>query len=319
MPKYLPANLRSAYIAEDFGALVLRGLGAVAEVQRQEDFGIDAFWTLLNRLSNTRFEALDTSFVQLKAGSVRKLQPEDVGEPDWIAGLKLPLYYGLVTIPGKGEPQLELYSSHLLYDEHAMRKGMPAVGVCFDSKDATYPTFRWHQDMNNAGPDGKNPEDWYSPDHLANLDPADQLDKLWPARGEGFIWLGPPVVTLTLQSFEDPAERLRCLEIVDFWNRLELQNRAFSHMRHVNRARWKPNEMPHSTWPISQPANRDDYLPILSPATIAMLMERALQEKSDDEFERAVSVYEFIVGLGGASIDLDNLREARENYKALQP
>lgn len=315
MPGRLDANLRSAFLAEDFGALLLRGLGAVAEVARVEDFGIDAFWTLLEPVGARRLNALDTSFVQLKAESVTKIAAEDLGDGLWLRALRLPLYYGVVTRPGKGEPRLDLYTSHLLHDELTLRKDLRNLGVCFNSKDATYPTMRWHQDMNNAGSDGPNPDSWFPADHLNALETKADIFELQATAGIGLIWLGPPILTMTLSTFEAPAERERCFLIINRWNELELQNRSLSHMRHVNRARWRTNSAPYTEWKVSQPVSRNDYLKSLSPSVNAMLLEHAVLNIPEADFEEAVRIYEYVAKLGGDSMDLEMIRQVRANSK----
>lgn len=317
MPGKLDANLRSGFLAEDFGALLMRCIGAVAEVSRTEDFGIDAFWTLLHQETARRLVVLDTAYVQLKAVSVKKITAENTGDREWLTGLKLPFYYGVVTRPGRGlEPKLDLYTSHLLHDELAMRKQLRFIGVCFNPQDATYPTHRWHQDYNNAGEDGSNPEGWYPENHLLNFDHERDLGELIREVEIGFLWLGPPILTLTQSSFESDEERQRCFDIIDYWNKLELQNRSLAHLRCVNRARWNENELPHSIWDISQPADRQDYLQTLSPSINAMLMEHVVKKCTDETFEKAVEAYEFVVSLDGATLDVERLRHIRQEILA---
>jgi hypothetical protein len=66
MPAKLDRNLRSGNLKEELGVLLLKGLAAVAEVQRTEDFGIDAIVTLLRPVNRRELYAEKTFFVQIK-------------------------------------------------------------------------------------------------------------------------------------------------------------------------------------------------------------------------------------------------------------
>ena len=65
MPGRQNTNFRSGNLTEYFGMLLLKGIAAVADVPRPEDFGLDAIATLLRRDSDGNSYAEDaiTSFL----------------------------------------------------------------------------------------------------------------------------------------------------------------------------------------------------------------------------------------------------------------
>lgn len=108
MPGAMDNNLRRAYLQEELGVYLLRGLAAVASVPRPQDTGIDAIATLLRPDTKRRLYAEESFYIQFKAGSVNSLTYHGA-ELEWLKGLELPLFIGSVN-PTKSS--LSLYSCH---------------------------------------------------------------------------------------------------------------------------------------------------------------------------------------------------------------
>src|SRR3954470_1806248 len=107
MPGRRRTSFRSGDLAEDLGIFLLKGLAAVAEVQRQEDIGLDAVATLLRRDSDGNSYAEDTFVIQLKSESQTELELCD-HEFRWFAQQTLPMFIGRVSLR---RSEIALYSA----------------------------------------------------------------------------------------------------------------------------------------------------------------------------------------------------------------
>jgi hypothetical protein len=105
-------NLRSGYIHEELGLLLLRPVALVASVPQWEDAGLDAVATLLRPEGGRRLIPEDTFGVQLKASSVRVIFYEDTDAARWLVRLGLPLFIGSVRVKGAA---IDLYPVHALF------------------------------------------------------------------------------------------------------------------------------------------------------------------------------------------------------------
>src|SRR5687768_206108 len=98
MPGSQDRNLRSGYLHEELGLLLLRGVALVAPVPRPEDVGTDAFATLI-RPDGRRRLIPDVSFlVQFKAASTRTISYTTPDETAWLRNLEIPLFFGRVDL-----------------------------------------------------------------------------------------------------------------------------------------------------------------------------------------------------------------------------
>jgi len=97
MPGAADTNLRRAYCQEDLGAVLLRGVAAVAPVPASQDVGIDTICTLLKPSGSRRLQAEGSFYVQLKARSVEEVIYSG-DEIDWFCGLELPFFIGCVDL-----------------------------------------------------------------------------------------------------------------------------------------------------------------------------------------------------------------------------
>jgi hypothetical protein len=119
MPGSRDKNLRSGDLHEELGIFLLRAIGLVAPVPRQEDVGNDAFATLI-RPEGSRKLIPDLSFlVQLKAQSIESVSYTKPDEVAWVTALDTPFFIGRVDLK---VAKIELFSTLRLHQavlEHA--------------------------------------------------------------------------------------------------------------------------------------------------------------------------------------------------------
>jgi hypothetical protein len=108
MPGKMDNNLRRAFLQEELGVYLLRGLAAVAPVPRPEDTGIDAIATLLRRDSSRQLTAEKSFYVQLKAVSVKTVE-YNREQVRWLSELRLPMFIGSVD---PKDSSLSLFTCH---------------------------------------------------------------------------------------------------------------------------------------------------------------------------------------------------------------
>src|SRR5262245_57960426 len=112
MPGSRDRNLRSGYIHEELGILLLRPVSLVAPVPVPEDVGLDAVATLLRPEGGRRLIPEDPFYVQLKASSVRTIPYANVDAARWVVNLDLPFFVGSVRL---NDSAIDLYPTHNLY------------------------------------------------------------------------------------------------------------------------------------------------------------------------------------------------------------
>lgn len=115
MPGRRRTNYRAGDLAEDLGILLLKGIAAVAEVDREEDVGVDAVATLLRRDADGNSYAEESFCVQVKAASTSEVSFTG-HELEWFASQQLPMFFGLVSL---NDQSLSLYST--IYALQAIR------------------------------------------------------------------------------------------------------------------------------------------------------------------------------------------------------
>ena len=91
MPGRMDDNLRRGNNTENLGLHLLRAVGAVAPVPRDQDVGTDAIITLLNHDQGCRLVSGSSFFVQLKSSSVRKVAFSS-SDLEWLHRLELPYF-----------------------------------------------------------------------------------------------------------------------------------------------------------------------------------------------------------------------------------
>lgn len=132
MPGKQDRNLRRAYLQEELGIFLLRGLAAVAPVPRPDDVGIDAVATLLRADSPRNAIAEHSFYVQLKAASIKKMRFRNL-EISWLNALRLPYFIGSVDLKCSC---ISLYSAHKYFDATV---GAPTddIELCLEPAEPT--------------------------------------------------------------------------------------------------------------------------------------------------------------------------------------
>ena len=101
-------NLRRAYVQEQLGVYLLRSVAAVAEVERPQDYGVDAIVTLLRPENRRYLLANATFYVQLKSATVSNIGYKG-DSLCWLKNLRIPMFIGSVD---SKKMTLSLYTSH---------------------------------------------------------------------------------------------------------------------------------------------------------------------------------------------------------------
>lgn len=143
MPGSLDANFRSGNNNEKAGLALLNSIGAVSPVPREQDFGIDAFVTLLCRGTSRRLIPNATIAVQLKSKSVTSIKL-DAAELKWVLSLDMNFFIAHATA---GDSTIQLYTiNNLLF---STARYSDAVTLVFgrDAKpgelDLGFPIYSW--------------------------------------------------------------------------------------------------------------------------------------------------------------------------------
>ncbi|HEY6346392.1 MAG TPA: hypothetical protein VIY49_33295 [Bryobacteraceae bacterium] len=137
MPGRQNTNFRSGNLTEHFGLLLLKGIAAVADVPRPEDFGLDAVATLLRRDSDGNSYAEDSFVVQLKSSA-----ETSVGYPDhaltWFLAQSEPMFIGIVS---RKEASISLYPTFQV-NQAVLALHAKQVKVVFRPPKGAYPWSR---------------------------------------------------------------------------------------------------------------------------------------------------------------------------------
>lgn len=124
--------------------VLLRQIGAVAQISQAEDVGCDGIVTLLPRSeSDTRMLNASHSFwVQIKTSGVKSVRYKHK-EAQWLVDLQLPFFFGRMD---SAETRLDVYATTPLWD-------LSAAGYFSIERSAPSPelTFHFEPNENEAG------------------------------------------------------------------------------------------------------------------------------------------------------------------------
>ena len=130
MPGRMDDNLRRGNNSENLGLHLLRAVGAVAPVPRDQDIGIDAIVTLLKRDQGRRLVSGSSVFVQLKSASVRKIVFTST-DLEWLHRLELPYFIGSVCA---SDASISLYTVHSAINLIGTKSVKAELSLDLDSK-----------------------------------------------------------------------------------------------------------------------------------------------------------------------------------------
>lgn len=209
MPGRLRTSFRSGNLSEHLGLLLLKGIAAVAEVPRPEDFGLDAVATLLRHDDDGNCYAEDSFLVQLKSESVTTIDYKD-HELEWFVGQTQPMFIGRVSL---ADARISLYST--LFVNQAVL-----------ALHATKVTMRFG---------------------ISGLPGFQRGEKWGPWAGESgtdkaTVWLGEPVLQWTLGDLADKdwsARTYRTFKRFLMFARREHELLSFNHTSVLN---WSTND-----------------------------------------------------------------------------
>ena len=208
MTARLSQNIRSGYLNEHLGNLLLRQLSVVAPLPAHDDIGIDAVATLLKPPQNTLQYAEGGTFgVQYKSKSVTAV-PYDLDKAgdykdqrhlEWLRQLEIPLFVGSVD---KETAQLSLYTTLLANAEILTNDKIQSMRMVFAKEDAV--------------------ADPFSPS----------------------IWLGPPILEWNVFSQQEDGFYENSYAVLKGWLDIERDNLIAKKLRYIELAYWKSGTVP---------------------------------------------------------------------------
>lgn len=167
----LQSDFRKGNLAEALGVLLLKGIAAVAEVNHQEDVGIDAIGTLL-RLDEDENQYAEESFVvQLKSESVNSIKYDDHAL-QWFLNQSQPMFIGRVSLQNA---EISLYPT--VFVTHAVM-ALHSKQVVIRFGESGLPTFLRGQEWSPWRAD------------------SDDHDK-------ALVWLGQPIMRWNMSDIAD--------------------------------------------------------------------------------------------------------------------
>lgn len=207
MTARVSANIRSGFLHEELGILLLRGLAVIAEVPRPDDIGVDAIATLLKPAIKSLQYADDATFyVQFKAKSVSSVdynittdgEISEMGHIEWLRQLCLPFFIGVVDVISSS---VALYTTNSAY--HYLVLNEPTnIRLVFEKS-------------------------------LASTDPA-----------EPKIFLGDPIIKWDISQLSNDEFLKSGYEILRAWLSIERMNVQYRHLGIVFTATWSTGEPP---------------------------------------------------------------------------
>ncbi len=220
MPGRMDDNLRHGNNTENLGLHLLRAVGAVAPVPRDQDIGIDAIVTLLKRDDGRRLVSGSTVFVQLKSASVRRLvfQQEDL---EWLNRLELPYFVGSVD---SANASLSLYTIHSVMC--LLGPDLGEAELCLDLESrCVNPPIKSKEEF----------EEWLA------LDARSIKTK---------VYLGPPVLAWNLNDSNDSDFLSDANDVLESWVKISQETRLLATMGETLAVNWKTGGLPEDSGSI---------------------------------------------------------------------
>lgn len=277
MPGRQPKHFRPFNLGEHLGLLLLKGVAAIAEVSRLEDFGLDAVATLL-RSDGSSCYAEDSFSVQIKSGSVKPLRYRG-HELEWLVGQTLPMFIGLVSLR---DSQISLYPT-LFINHAALMLHAEKVTVRFGR---------------------------------SNL-PAFLVGQTWqPWKGESdgsaTVWLGEPLLRWTLRDLTDSEWAKRSYGILKRYLGIASRERELLSLRQLSVIEWATNDADSIKTHFGTMTGHRDELNATAERCapyLQALMLRAISLQGDAGNELMMSLLVLAKSLRkiGAEVDPENL------------
>jgi hypothetical protein len=209
VPARISQNLRSGFLHEELGLLLLRQVASVAEVPRPDDVGIDATAVLLRPVAdNLRYADGHAFGVQLKAKSVTHIdydiddktkQPKDRGHLRWLKEQRIPLFVGSVDTTNVS---IDLYTMQPAYLTLICHKSARGLRVTFGDAEV-----------------------------------GSKVDA--PTRS-----LGPPILSFGLDEAQNEQFQRKAYEILKGWLLIEYGNVQTRPAGYIELTECRPNAIP---------------------------------------------------------------------------
>ena len=218
-------NLRRGNNTENLGLHLLRGIGAVAPVPRDQDVGVDAVVTLLKRDEGRRLLAGSNVFVQLKSSSIRSIVfTED--DTEWLHRLELPYFIGSVN---------SVDASIALYAVHALRHFgtlYTRSELCLDATPGCI----------NAVADDTEFTEWVHDDQK---------------NPKAKVFLGPPILEWTMSDVCSRGFLTESNRVLEAWASLFHENKMLESFGEAQVVSWETGDVPNTRGSIGAYSPRD--------------------------------------------------------------
>ncbi|WP_182865672.1 hypothetical protein [Stieleria mannarensis] len=259
------------------GILLLKGIAAVAEVARQEDFGLDAVATLLRLDEDKSLYAEDSFYVQLKSSTEKLLSYSD-HEIDWVVNHSLPTFIGLVSLE---EGKISLYST--IYINQAV------FSLCPERVDVTF---------------GKSS----IPGFFSGME-----FQPWGSNGDGntTVWLGAPVLEWTVKDIRNREWAKRTYGTLKKFLRTVQRELHLLSLQQSSVLNWSTNDTDSiEALPGLMKGHPDQLREIAerSLPLIQAMMMRVMWRKDESSRVIAKSLVDLVTALQADGIDVDSDR-----------
>jgi hypothetical protein len=234
MPGRISKNLRSGFLHEELGVLLVRQLAVVAPVPRPDDIGNDAIGTLLKPPAGILQYADSSFYVQFKAQSVDEVlynynpktgEPEERGELDWLMGLQLPFFLGHVNDENSS---IRLYTLQNAYAELISNGAAQSLRLRFGPVPDPLEVIAEQAAEENLAANGD----------VAASDDEDDHD-LHPT-----VYLGIPIIEWTMTSHHTAGFYGSAYAVLKPWMDLEHSNSFTRGMKILQKASWATDVPP---------------------------------------------------------------------------
>lgn len=265
------------------GALLIKGIAAVAEVPRPEDVGIDVIATLLKPATDGNSYAEDTFQVQLKAESVRTI--EFAGHSlKWLTHQKLPTFIGSVSLE---RSQIRLYST-IFVNQASLALGHKRAVLRFGRSDSR--PFMPSQQSAQWGGD---------PDSQDSFN----------------VWLGPPVLEWRAAEIGNPEWKAIAYEQMSRFLELVRRELWLLTLGHVSSICWETNNPASIKTDFGMMHGGDSWLTqvsaALEPCLKSLIITTGMRRhEADREILLASAALALALKKIGVSVVPDNLLRA---------
>jgi hypothetical protein len=239
-------SFRSGDLAEGLGVEMLRRFAAVAEVPREEDFGIDAVCTLL-RPAGDRVFAEDTFAVQVKSGSSSEHFDMSEDSCRWLRDLDIPLFLLDVDL-ARGSARVFTY-------EWAVEELAPAA----------LSAQRGSRTLVTVIPKNRR--------SVVDSQPAILGDPSTLEPDMRWLWLGPPITAFALGDLVDDARVESLYRLMKAWCVHVKRSISLRRQKIRHQSRWETDVAPTRSGGLGVEALPEDAAEVAE--GLALLLERA--------------------------------------------